>query len=114
MRSTVEGFRNAFAAYDKAGRCHRTGDNSQNAATRGRSTFAVHDHLALNAINDVAFPPSKVVMVLDIQNHTSSQLASDMTVNQSMVRRSISSHQVHRRPVFLACSFIESKPSEML
>ena len=72
----------------------------------------MHNEFALHAINEMAFLPRKIVMVLDIQQDLSAQMLGHVLMNERVVGSSVSPHQLHGCPVFLTLRFVERKPGE--
>ena len=67
-----------LAAHDIAGRRHRAGDDPEHTGTGGRCALAMHDHLALLAVHNVALLTREVVMVLDVEDHVRAELFGDV------------------------------------
>ena len=61
----------------------------------------------------MALTPGKVVMVLDIEHHVDTKRPRNVCVNQLVIRGGIPSHELHRRPIFLAGFRREVEPREM-
>ena len=114
VRRRVQRLRVALAAHDKSRRRHRAGNDAQHARARRRRAFAMHDDLALHAVNDVLLLPREVVVVLQIEQHLRAEVLRDVPVNARVVRRRVLAHQLHRVPVFLAFLRIERQPREPL
>ena len=74
----------------------------------------MHDHLALDSVDDVSLFPREVVMVLQVQQHLRPKVPGDVFVNARMVRRRVASHQFHRRPVLLPFLGIQRQPGQPL
>ena len=60
----------------------------------------------------VALHPGEVVVVLDMCDRPLAQELRDVPVDHLVVGRRVFAHQVHRRPVFLACLAIEVEPRQ--
>ena len=74
----------------------------------------MHDDLGLRSVRKaMPLTPGEVVMVLDVEPHLDAQRARDVRVNQRMIRRGISAHQLHRRPVLLTGLGRKIEPSQV-
>ena len=74
----------------------------------------MNDHLALLAVDHMAFLPSEVVVVFDVEDDARAELFPNVLVDELMVRGGITSHQVHGVPVFLPILLIEREPCQVL
>lgn len=114
VRSRIERLGLAFAADDEARRGHGTGNNTQHARAGRCGAFAMHNDLALDAINDMLLFPRKVVMVLQVQQHLRAEMLRNMAMDAGVICRRIAAHQFHGIPIFLALLRIEREPGETL
>ena len=103
-----------LAPDDEPGGGHGAGDDPEDAGVRGCGAFAVDHHLLGDPIDDVALLPGEVVVVLDVQEHLGTEVTGDMAVDEFVVGRRVTPHELHGRPVFLAFHRIEVEPGEPL
>ena len=62
----------------------------------------MHDELGLGAVGQLmTLAPREVVMVLDVEHHIDAERPGNVLMNQCVIRRRISAHQLHCRPVLL-------------
>ena len=114
MRSRVQRLRVAFAADDKARRCHRTRDDTQHTLAGRRRTLPVNDDFLLHAIDYVFLFPREVVMVLQVEQHLRAEVRRHVLVDEGVVGRGVAAHQFHRFPILLAFLRIQRQPGQPL
>src|SRR5512135_2821015 len=87
VRGRVEGFGIAFAADDKTRRSHRARDNAEYALTGRSGTLPMNNDFLLDTVNYVFLFPRKVVMVLQVQQHLSTEVRRHVLVDEGVVGR---------------------------